>query len=456
MKIRSIVASAATDKVIMSSTIKATNDTATVAANSAVWVDATSNDTGGAGSLDITSLNLSGTLGTAKLNPSAPNGFEYYPGTAFDYLSVGQSATDTLQYTVSDGHGHTSVASVTITVQGVNAPPVAGSVTATTDAYDAIAVNALASDSDPNLADTLTITGLNLAGTKGTATIDPVTGKIDYNPNGAFDYLSAGETATDTLHYTVSDNHGATSTGTMTITVTGVNTPPIAVADNVTTSATQWINIAPLANDSDLNRDDKLTLQSVNTTGTKGTVQLNASTNTLTYFPGSALDYLSVGQTATDTFTYTVSDGHGGTSTATDTVTITGVNFAPTAGAVAATDSAYTTININALAADKVTGAKPGVVAGSGWLGAASTSDDVGQQRDGSIAEDAEPCPQIIPEADAEFAAGLRKPEEGVATIAANVAMGSTAYLALRHLAADVVFRAVGVERDLWVVEHHQ
>ncbi|MFQ9489811.1 MAG: VCBS domain-containing protein [Bilophila wadsworthia] len=40
-----------------------------------------------------------------------------------------------------------------------------------------------------------------------------------------------------------------------------------------------------------------------------------------------------MGETATDTFTYTVSDGHGGTATNTLTVTINGTNDAPTIGA---------------------------------------------------------------------------------------------------------------------------
>ena len=45
----------------------------------------------------------------------------------------------------------------------------------------------------------------------------------------------------------------------------------------------------------------------------------------------SAADDLATGETATDSFTYTVSDGNGGTDTATIVITVTGTNDAPTA-----------------------------------------------------------------------------------------------------------------------------
>ncbi|MCF6811205.1 DUF4347 domain-containing protein, partial [Thiotrichales bacterium 19S9-12] len=51
----------------------------------------------------------------------------------------------------------------------------------------------------------------------------------------------------------------------------------------------------------------------------------------VTYDPGTAFDYLALGETAEDTFTYTVTDNSGDTDTATVTVTVTGINEAPTA-----------------------------------------------------------------------------------------------------------------------------
>jgi hypothetical protein len=50
----------------------------------------------------------------------------------------------------------------------------------------------------------------------------------------------------------------------------------------------------------------------------------------------------------------------------------------------------------------------------------------------------------------------LGKAEKGIAAIASGVAASSGASLSAGDLAADVVFGAVGMKRDLWPVQHHQ
>ena len=67
----------------------------------------------------------------------------------------------------------------------------------------------------------------------------------------------------------------------------------------------------------------------MDTSGTTGTVTLSGCT--VSYDPNGQFGTLAVGDTAIDSFTYTVTDGNGGTDTATVNVTITGVNDAPTA-----------------------------------------------------------------------------------------------------------------------------
>jgi hypothetical protein len=66
------------------------------------------------------------------------------------------------------------------------------------------------------------------------------------------------------------------------------------------------------------------------------------------------------------------------------------------------------------------------------------------------------PRSEVVPELNAQFKAGLCQPEETVAAIATSVAAGPTTDLAPRYLTADVIFRSVGVERDLGAVEHHE
>ena len=63
---------------------------------------------------------------------------------------------------------------------------------------------------------------------------------------------------------------------------------------------------------------------------------------------------------------------------------------------------------------------------------------------------------EIIPETDSLLGAGFHEAEEGIAAIAAQIGAGAGGDFAPRHLAADVVFRAVGVQRDLRPFQHRE
>ncbi len=82
-----------------------------------------------------------------------------------------------------------------------------------------------------------------------------------------------------------------------------------------------------LANDTDFD-GDALTLTSVDTLSGSGAV-ITFVNGQITYNPLGIFDALAEGETATDTFSYTVDDGKGGAATATVTVTIAGRNDAP-------------------------------------------------------------------------------------------------------------------------------
>ncbi|MEP4441960.1 MAG: Ig-like domain-containing protein, partial [Hyphomicrobiales bacterium] len=110
------------------------------------------------------------------------------------------------------------------------------------------------------------------------------------------------------------------------------NSAPIAQALPVN-SQEDGPGITVTASYTDLDVTDTHTF-SVNTTGTLGTV-VNNNDGTFSYDPNGQFESLAVGETASDTFTYTVDDGNGGTSTETVTVTITGQNDGPVALATA-------------------------------------------------------------------------------------------------------------------------
>ncbi len=104
----------------------------------------------------------------------------------------------------------------------------------------------------------------------------------------------------------------------------GLNLAPVAQNDSATTGEDSSTTIAVLDNDSD-GDGDTLTVEAVDTSGTQGSVVINAD-NTVSYDPGAAFQSLNAGQTAVDSFTYTISDGKGATDTASVSVTITGAD----------------------------------------------------------------------------------------------------------------------------------
>ncbi len=279
--------------------------------------------------LVVAGLNTTGTLGLVTDN--GDGAFGYDPNGQFEYLAVGEQVSDTFTYTVSDGHGGTDTATVTVKVTGVNDVPTANDDSGTSFTTDEDTLfttgNVLVNDTDPDASDTLVVDNFNISGTLGVVT-DNGNGTFGYDSNGQFDYLAVGEQASDTFIYTVSDGHGGTDTATVTITITGVNDAPTANDDSgasfTTNEDTLFTTGNVLVNDSDPDASDTLSVAGFDTTATLGLVTDNGD-GTFEYDPNGQFESLAVGATATDAFTYTVSDGYGGTDAATVMITITGV-----------------------------------------------------------------------------------------------------------------------------------
>jgi VCBS repeat-containing protein len=289
----------------------------------------------------------------AQLTVNANGTFTYNPNGAFDSLTGSETSTDTFTYTVDDGHGGTSAsATATITITSGSQNPVAVNDSfSTTEGTPLTTGNLLTNDTDPNSGATLsvaTVTSSNgTAIPLGTATTLPsgalltvnANGTFTYNPNGAFDSVDAGTPATDTFTYTVSDTTGATSTSAGTVTITISAAQPVAVNDSFTTDAQTSLTTGNLlTNDTDSNPGATLSVADVLnasggsvTLGTAATLPSGAmltvnSDGTFDYNPNGAFSTLTAGQTATDSFTYSISDSRDATSAnfATVTITITG------------------------------------------------------------------------------------------------------------------------------------
>src|SRR5205823_10220258 len=119
----------------------------------------------------------------------------------------------------------------------------------------------------------------------------------------------------DAFTYTIGDGHGGTATGTVNVTITAVNDPPVANNDTATTAEDTAVTIAVLGNDTDVDGD------TLTVTG----VSVPQHGSAASHPDGDRKSAAEAKYNGADSFTYTIGDGHGGTATATVSVTITAV-----------------------------------------------------------------------------------------------------------------------------------
>jgi len=289
------------------------DDSALTDEDTAVVVDVLGNDSDPEGDpLTVTDTSEPAN-GSVQINGDGT--VTYTPNTGF----IG---TDSFEYTVTDGQGNLSTATVTVTVADPadNQPAMLVDDAAETDEDTAVVIDVLGNDSDPE-GDALTVTD----------TTEPANGSVVINADGTVTYTpDAGFTGEDTFEYSVEDEGGNISTATVTVTVgdTGPNAPATPVDDMATTDEDTPVVINVLSNDTDP-EGDVLTVVDASEP-VNGTVVINPD-GTVTYTPNA-------GFSGQDTFEYTVEDAGGSYSTAVVFVQVGDGDLPPVA-----TDDADTT-----------------------------------------------------------------------------------------------------------------
>ncbi len=281
----------------------AVDDSAGAQEDSSVLINVTANDSDADGdSLTVVSVTQPA-HGTRTIEGGSS--IRYTP--AADYFGG-----DSFSYTVSDGHGGTASAAVSITVAAVNDLPVAVEDSAGVQQNSNVAIDVLSNDSDPD-GDTLSVVSVSQP-SHGSASIE-TGGTVRYTP--ATDYTGA-----DTFDYTISDSHGGTATATVMVSVAEVDdASPVAVGDTAGVQEDSSVVVNVTANDNDPD-GDVLTVVSV-TQPAHGTTAIEG-TDSIRYTPAS--DY-----SGSDVFSYTISDGRSGTASANVSVSVTPVNDLPVA-----------------------------------------------------------------------------------------------------------------------------
>jgi VCBS repeat-containing protein len=248
-------------------------------------------------------------------------------------LGVGETLTETFTVTVSDGNGGSDTQVVTVTINGTNdGPEVTSGVQSgevTEDSPATATGQVTASDVDTN--DVLSYATSDVA-VHGTFNLDAESGAWSYELDSAgVQSLGVGETLTETFTVTVTDDHGATATQDVKVTITGTNDTPVITSGvqsgDVAEDGTATVSGQVTA--SDVDTSDELTY-ATSDTAAHGTFNLNATTGAWSYdLDNASVQSLGAGETLTETFTVTVSDGQGGTVSQDVTVKITGTNDTP-------------------------------------------------------------------------------------------------------------------------------
>jgi VCBS repeat-containing protein len=270
-------------------------------------------------------------------------------GSASDFVFSFGSSTLTVQMTEV----------LRILVDGIEQNPANEAVTAlndvktTTEDGPGVQIHVLQNDLVPDLVQTLALAS---APTHGTATLvqpamdSPSTWYFQYQPNPAdFQYLAAGESATDTFTYEVKDADGNSGLATVTITITGTNDLPVigGVTSGAVTEdgSTPNLSTSGMLTIADVDAGQSNFAPQASTAGSNGhgsfSLLADGSWSYTANNSQSAIQQLGAGQSISDSFTAVSSDG---TVSQVVTVTITGTNDVPvidgvTSGAVSEDDS---------------------------------------------------------------------------------------------------------------------
>jgi len=364
---------------------------------------------------------ITATEAALTLTPAASNthdgtvGWSYdVPDYVFDFLAEGETLTLTYSATVDDGHGGVVTVPITVTITGAGTndiPTIAVTNAAFTELANPDQPNPVHSTTPHTATGTITFTDVDLtdrpmasaeftsftytdaahnpltltaaeqsaiAAVEVPLTVTQVAGNTNNGsanwtyklPDGAFDFLAAGEILALTYTATVDDGHGGVVTAPFTITITGTNDTPV-ITSTAQTGSIQEISdttgstVSDMASgtltftDVDLTDTHSVTITGVSAAGaTTGLadnetvlkwLELGAFSDSTDGATGSQVwsfsaqdhhfDYLAEGEQLTLTYTVQVDDGHGGIITTPVEITVTGTNDAPVVTSTAQTGS---------------------------------------------------------------------------------------------------------------------
>jgi VCBS repeat-containing protein len=242
----------------------------------------------------------------------------YDPAGVFDYLTAGETATSRFTYTITDGNAISNVATVTITVTGVNDKPTDLTLSNTTIAENSALGTVIGSFStvDPDTSNTTFTYSLVDAANFSDNSAFTITNN-QLKVNAAFNFESDSSYS---IKVRTTDQDGGFYDEVLTIGVTNVNEAPTVTGETVSTSqntgnpvTSVTVELGDNLSDPDANGLANAILNVVGTTN--GTIaSIDQDARLVSFTP-------TAGFSGTASFNYTLTDAGGLTSNAA-TVTI--------------------------------------------------------------------------------------------------------------------------------------
>ncbi|CAN5231104.1 hypothetical protein BH11PSE2_BH11PSE2_17290 [soil metagenome] len=289
---------------------------------------------------------LAGLYGTLTINPNGTYSYTLDNNDADTQgLAAGASALESFTYQLTDFHGLTDLAQLTITVKGTNDAAVVSSASVNRTETNLAA--------DISAAGVLTITDVdspatfvvqtNVAGAYGAFSIG-AGGAWTYVALSAHDEFVAGQTYTDTFAVSAADG---TQTS-VTVSILGTNDAPVIAGTTTLSVSEDGVQTATgqlTATDPDTGATTAWSVTGA-ASGTYGAFAVNAAGQWTYSLNNVAAQSLTAAQHIVETYAVKADDGLGGVTTQLVSVTINGANDAPViTGAVSGSvteDSAQT------------------------------------------------------------------------------------------------------------------
>ena len=243
---------------------------------------------------------------------------------------------DTFDVTVTDGQGGSTTVPVSVAISPTNADPGGGTPTVNPGFGPLGQVSGTITDVIDPEGDPLSYNGATTG--KGSAVAYP-NGTFTYTPNVFARHAASADDAAatgadrDTFNVAITDGHGGTTSVTVTVPISPINTAPVGGTVVLNPGFGPLGQVTGMVTNITDPNGDLLAFAGANTAKGTATVYPNGA---LVYSPtadarhaASANDAAATGADR-DTFNVTVTDGHGGTTTVPVTVPISATNNPPT------------------------------------------------------------------------------------------------------------------------------